>query len=96
MTPGLAGAINGITQAHRAFFAAGGLGILVGDGQLKRYGPEEIIELYYSTKLFSAKLLEFGKLEAYLSLDYQFLNNPGYNQDRGPAHFFGARLHLTY
>ena len=65
--------------------AAGGLGVLVGDGQLKHYGPEEIIELYYSAKLFSAKLLNFGKLEASLSLDYQFLNHPGYNRDRGPA-----------
>ena len=93
---GLAGAINGISNDHRAYFAAGGLGILVGDGQLKHYGPEEIIELYYSAKLFSAKLLNFGKLDASLSLDYQFLNNPGYNEDRGPANFFGARLHLAY
>jgi hypothetical protein len=31
---GLAGVINGITRPHQAYFDAGGLGILVGDGRL--------------------------------------------------------------
>ena len=36
---GLAGAINELSTAHRQFFAAGGTGVLIGDGQLN-YAPE--------------------------------------------------------
>ncbi len=28
-----------------------------------------------------------------LTLDYQHLRNPAYNADRGPVHFFAARMH---
>jgi high affinity Mn2+ porin len=30
------------------------------------------------------------------SLDYQFIENPGYNRDRGPAHVFALRLRVAY
>lgn len=87
-TVGLAGSINGLSVAHRDYFAAGGLGILVGDGRLN-YEPEEIIELYYDAKLTPLKF-------ANLMLDYQFIRNPGYNHDRGPANVLSARLHVEY
>jgi high affinity Mn2+ porin len=32
---GLGGAINGLSGPHRDFLAAGGLGLLIGDGALK-------------------------------------------------------------
>ena len=44
---GLAGAINGISKDHRDYIAAGGLGILIGDGRLN-YRLEQIIEAYYA------------------------------------------------
>jgi high affinity Mn2+ porin len=44
----LAGIINGISAIHAAYLDAGGLGLLVGDGQLPHPGPEQIIEAYYS------------------------------------------------
>ena len=50
-TFGLAGVVNGISSAHIAYLNAGGLGILVGDGQLPHPGPEEIIETYYRLPL---------------------------------------------
>jgi high affinity Mn2+ porin len=28
-----------------------------------------------------------------LTLDYQFVDNPGYNADRGPVSVFAARIH---
>jgi hypothetical protein len=37
----------GISDAHRAYPAAGGLGILVGDRQLPHPGVESIVESYY-------------------------------------------------
>jgi high affinity Mn2+ porin len=82
-TFGLAGAINGLSESHREFLAAGGLGLLIGDGALK-YREEKIIEAYYSISLFKAGALTF---------DYQFVDNPAYNADRGPVSIFAARFH---
>jgi high affinity Mn2+ porin len=83
---GIAGILNGITNVHEAFFNAGGLGIIVGDGQLPHPGPEEIIEAYYGFPI--------AKMTA--TLDYQLVNNPGYNENRGPAAILGARLHAQF
>ena len=84
---GLAGAVNDTSAAAKRFFAAGGLGILAGDGQLLHSGPEKILETYYSFAAFSF---------AQLSLDYQFIVNPAYNSDRGPVSVFGVRLHVEF
>jgi high affinity Mn2+ porin len=50
-TWGIAGVVNGITGVHEAFLNDGGLGILVGDGQLPHPGLEQILETYYSYAL---------------------------------------------
>jgi high affinity Mn2+ porin len=85
-TVGIAGVVNGITKVHEQFLNAGGLGILVGDGQLPHPGPEQIIEAYYAFPVSYFKL----------TLDYQFIVNPGYNEDRGPVSVIGARLHAQF
>ena len=82
-TIGVAGVINGIAGVHQAYLNAGGLGILVGDGQLPHPGLEQIIEAYYSYALSPAMKVSF---------DYQFIANPGYNTDRGPANVFSGRI----
>src|SRR5262249_6932029 len=69
---GIAGVLNGISGVHEAFLNAGGLGILVGDGQLPHPGLEKIVEAYYSYALSSS---------AKLSFDYQFIGNPAYNTE---------------
>ncbi len=81
---GLAGVVNEISRAHQAYLAAGGLGILVGDGQLPHPGSERIVETYYS--LAARRRLR-------ISVDYQFIENPAYNRDRGPVSVVGVRLH---
>jgi high affinity Mn2+ porin len=86
-TVGVAGVINGITSVHVAFLNAGGLGILIGDGQLSNYGLEKIFEAYYSYALTPSTRL---------CLDYQFVSNPGYNADRGPVNAFAARYHWQF
>ena len=86
-TIGIAGVVNGISSAHVAFLNAGGLGILIGDGQLTGYGLEQIFEAYYSYALNSSTRLTF---------DYQFIANPGYNADRGPVNVFTARAHWQF
>jgi high affinity Mn2+ porin len=83
-TVGVAVAVNDASGAAKQFFAAGGLGILVGDGQLIHAGLENIVETYYSLAVF-----KFAKL----SFDYQFVNHPAYNRDRGPVSIFGLRVH---
>jgi high affinity Mn2+ porin len=30
------------------------------------------------------------------TLDYQFINNPAYNADRGPVHVFSGRLSARF
>jgi high affinity Mn2+ porin len=86
-TVGVAAMNNGISGAREAYLNAGGLGILVGDGQLPHPGPEQIIETYYS-----AAVLKF----AHLSLDYQWINHPAYNRDRGPVSVLAVRLHAQF
>jgi high affinity Mn2+ porin len=86
-TVGLAGAVNRISHQGKLYLAAGGLGGIIGDGQLPNAGPEQILEAYYSVALFS-----FARFTA----DYQFIKNPAYNRDRGPVSVFGLRLHVQY
>ncbi|HEY0270454.1 MAG TPA: carbohydrate porin [Sphingomonas sp.] len=83
-TIGVAEVVNGISRAHQRYLDAGGLGVLVGDGTLPHPGEEYITEAYYQLALLKGVAA---------TLDYQFVANPGYNRDRGPAHVFGMRLH---
>jgi high affinity Mn2+ porin len=83
---GLGGVVEGLSPEARAYFAAGGLGILIGDGQLN-YRQEKILEAYYAYSLNKWATLTF---------DYQFIVNPGYNADRGPVSIFAGRLHAEF
>jgi high affinity Mn2+ porin len=88
-TLGFAAVANGLTGAAHGYFAAGGMGILIGDGQLPHYGLEKIIETYYSCSVHAVDHL-------LLTLDYQYIVNPAYNEDRGPVSVLGARVHLEF
>ena len=83
-TIGTADVVNWIGHEHEAYFAAGGLGILVGDGALPHPGPEDILEVYYNAALIK---------EVHLTLDSQIIDNPAYNRDRGPVVVVSGRLH---
>jgi hypothetical protein len=84
---------QGLSAPHREYLAAGGSGFLLGDGRL-HYGREGILEIYYRLQLLDA--IGRTPLKLQLSPDFQFIQNPGYNRDRGPARFWGIRLHLEY
>ncbi|WP_294253477.1 carbohydrate porin [uncultured Sphingomonas sp.] len=81
---GLVGIVNGISRAHQSYLDAGGLGVLVGDGKLPHPGSEAIAEAYYDWQ---------PRKGFDVTLDYQFIANPGYNRDRGPANVFAVRFH---
>jgi high affinity Mn2+ porin len=85
-TIGIAGAVNALSADYRDFTAAGGLGILIGDGRLS-YRPEQILEIYYAYAISKASALTF---------DYQFIVNPAYNADRGPLSIFSGRIHAEF
>lgn len=86
-TVGLAVLVNNISAERQRYLNAGGLGILVGDGRLPHPGPEQILETYYSAQLFP---------HAQLSLDYQWVDHPAYNRDRGPASIYAVRFHAQF
>ena len=83
---GLGGVVEGLSPEARAYFAAGGLGILIGDGRLN-YRPEQILEAYYAYSINKWATFTF---------DYQFIVNPAYNADRGPVSIFAGRLHAEF
>ncbi len=83
---GFAGAVSGLSQDHRDYLANGGLGFIIGDGQLN-YAPEEIVETYYLIKVTE---------HISVTPDMQFIDNPAYNSDRGPVFVAGVRVHAEF
>ncbi|MDV6331002.1 carbohydrate porin [Asticcacaulis sp. 201] len=84
---GLALVDNAISRQHAAYLAAGGLGPLIGDGALPHKRDEHIFETYYSLPLTKTVVA---------ALDYQYVQNPAYNKDRGSVSILGLRLHTQY
>jgi high affinity Mn2+ porin len=85
-TVGIGGAVNGLSAAHRDFLAAGGFGLLIGDGRID-YSPERILETYYAYSVSK---------NVSLTADYQLIINPAHNADRGPVSIFSGRLHAEF
>jgi high affinity Mn2+ porin len=83
---GLAFLSNGISRDHQQYLALGGLGFLLGDGNLN-YGREGIVESYYTLHVWRG---------IFTSVDVQHINNPGYNRDRGPVLAGALRLHVEF
>jgi high affinity Mn2+ porin len=83
---GIATVIDGIVKIHQEYLALGGDGFLLGDGGLN-YGEEQIVEAYY--RIQCGRYVE-------VSPDYQYIRNPGYNRDRGPATVLSLRFNVRY
>jgi high affinity Mn2+ porin len=86
-TVGMAFETSAISRAARSYLAAGGLGLLIGDGRLTRYRDEEVVEAYYDAEIIKG---------INMALDYQLIANPAYNADRGPISVLGLRLHGAF
>ncbi len=78
--------IGGISSKHREYLALGGLGFILGDGGLN-YGHEAVSETYYTAHVVSG---------LYMAVQLSFINNPGYNRDRGPVVVPGVRAHVDF
>jgi high affinity Mn2+ porin len=90
---GLALVSEALSGEHRDYLAAGGAGFLLGDGRLS-YGREQILEAYYRLQYLWPQ--QPGPVRWQVGPDFQYIRNPGYNRDRGPARFWAVRLHLEY
>jgi len=77
---------NAIKKDHQKYLRLGGLGFLLGDGNLN-YGRENIVETYYNLHIWRG---------IYSAFDLQHINNPGYNRDRGPVFVPSLRFHLEF
>jgi high affinity Mn2+ porin len=83
---GLAVVTNAIKRDHQAYLRLGGLGFLLGDGNLN-YAREDIAEGYYNMHAWRG---------LYYALDAQYIHHPGYNQDRGPVLVESVRMHVDF
>ena len=83
---GFAVVSNGIKKDHQVYLADGGLGFLLGDGGLT-YGRENIVESYYTAHVWRG---------IYIAPGVQYINNPGYNRDRGPVVVPTLRAHVEF
>jgi hypothetical protein len=85
-TVGVALIRNMLGPDRRNYLAGGGISFFIGDGALN-YKPEDIAEIYYSWNAWK---------KVYLTADFQRVNNPAYNADRGPVNFAGVRFHAEF
>jgi carbohydrate-selective porin OprB len=83
---GLAFVSNAIKRDHQEYLKLGGLGFILGDGNLN-YAREDILEGYYNVHTWRG---------VYYALDAQYINHPGYNQDRGPVLVESVRMHVDF
>ncbi len=77
---------SGLSPAHREYLSLGGIGFMLGDGAL-HYGRESASETYYTAHVIGG---------LYLAAQLSFVNNPGFNRDRGPVVIPGLRAHIDY
>jgi hypothetical protein len=83
---GVGFAMSWISHVHAEYLAMGGVDNFIGDGALRQAG-EGVIDVFYSLNVL--KML-------WLTADYEYLWNPGFNADRGPVNIFGARVHAEF
>jgi hypothetical protein len=75
-----------LSKSHIEYLKLGGIDGFIGDGYI-RYQPERVVNIFYSFNLLSS---------VWLTADYQHIDNPAFNADRGPAHIYGARIHAEF
>jgi hypothetical protein len=77
---------NAIKRDHQNYLHYGGLGFLLGDGNLN-YGREDIVEWYYNAHLWRGLYSAVGGTQ---------ITHPGYNRDRGPVYVSTVRVHIDF
>jgi hypothetical protein len=83
---GVAFVSNAIKRDHQNYLHYGGLGFLLGDGNLN-YGREDIVEWYYNAHLWRGLYSAVGGTQ---------ITHPGYNRDRGAVYVSTMRVHIDF
>lgn len=83
---GIALVQNRLSPTHRDYLAAGGLGFFVGDGRIS-YHPERICEVFYNIAITKG---------THVGINFQRIDNPAYNSDRGPVSIGSLRFHSEF
>ena len=83
---GVAFVTSGASNSAQKYLQAGGTDIVDGDGRLT-YGNEKVMEAYYNLQIWKA---------VHATVDYEFLDDPSFNRDRGSVSVFGVRLHWEF
>ncbi len=83
---GLGYAQSWISSQHATYLNMGGIDGFIGDGKIN-VKPEQLVNIFYKWHVISS---------SWLSFDYQHLNNPAYNSDRGPVDIYGVRVHFEF
>uniref|UniRef100_E6QME5 Carbohydrate-selective porin OprB n=1 Tax=mine drainage metagenome TaxID=410659 RepID=E6QME5_9ZZZZ len=83
---GLAIVSNAIKSDHQEYLKLGGMGFLLGDGNLS-YERENIVETYYNLHV---------RRGLFYAVDIQHIDNPGYNRVRGPVWVGSVRGHIDF
>jgi high affinity Mn2+ porin len=77
---------NAIKRDHQNYLHYGGLGFLLGDGNLS-YGREDIVEWYYNAHIWRGLYGMLGGTQ---------IAHPGYNTARGPVYVQTVRMHIDF
>ena len=72
-----------ISREHAEYLRLGGVDGFVGDGTI-RPRAESSLDMFYSVQV---------RRWLWLTGDYQHVQNPGFNADRGPVNIFSVRIH---
>ena len=83
---GIGYAASWISSAHVQYLKLGGIDGFIGDGNLNA-ASERVLEAFYSLDVYRS---------LWLSADYQHLDNPAYNADRGPVNILAGRVHAEF
>ena len=83
---GVAFVSNAIKRDHQNYLHYGGLGFLLGDGNLS-YGREDIVEWYYNAHIVRGLYGALGGTQ---------IAHPGYNTARGPVYVQTVRAHIDF
>ena len=83
---GLGYAQGWISKSHAQYLGMGGIDGFIGDGAI-RQAAEHAVDVFYSFNVWNP---------IWITADYQFIANPGYNADRGPVNIYSARFHAEF
>jgi len=83
---GIGYALGWISKEHAKYLNLGGIDGFIGDGRINQ-AVESVIDIFYSFNVASS---------LWFTADYQHIENPAYNADRGPVNIYAIKGHFEF